>query len=156
METNRLFILVILIHQCASFVSRPSASFLTSSILQSQKRLWPQHSLSRFSDLAWSRWSNTRAEFDPKRFVDDEIIRSLLNATQSAPSGFNIQPYICVVVRSPFARSGLANAMLGSNSAKIINASFSVVFCADLESSRLLSKNQLLTASTPIHGRLPR
>jgi nitroreductase len=109
-----------------------------------------------FSNVAMSRWANTRGEFDSTRSVDPDTILSLMNVVQSAPSGFNVQPYKCIVVQGGEARSKLAGAALGANSVKVLNSSFCVVFVADLESSRLLPRVRELAATTPIHGRLPR
>ena len=113
-------------------------------------------SLRGFEDLASSRWANTRGEFDPAAPpVPPDVVARLVRAAQSAPSGFNAQPYKMVVVRSAGARARLARAMLGSNGRKVENASFSVVFAADLESSRLLPRLLELAAATKVHGRAP-
>lgn len=113
-------------------------------------------SLDAFEALTQSRWANTRGEFDPKAApVPSVIVKQLLRAAQSAPSGFNVQPYKMIVVEGDGTRQRLAGAMLGSNARKVTNASFCVVFAADLESSRLLPKAVALAADTPLHGRLP-
>lgn len=49
-----------------------------------------------------------------------------------APSGFNVQPYACVVVRDPADRERIAGAMLASNAAKVRQAPVVAVFAADL------------------------
>ena len=62
----------------------------------------------------------------------------LLLLAQRAPSGFNLQPWSVVLVRSEEARRKLAGAMLGSNSRKVTEAPATAVFCADLEPASLL------------------
>ena len=115
-----------------------------------------QLSLLSFEELAWERWANTRGEFDPLAPpVPSATIQQLLHIAQAAPSGFNAQPYKMVVVQGKSAKQRLANAMLGSNGRKVLNASFTVVFAADLESSRLLPRILELAESTPMHGRMP-
>lgn len=51
---------------------------------------------------------------------------------QRAPSGFNMQPYACVVVREQADREKLADAMLATNGRKVKEAPVVVVFAADL------------------------
>lgn len=60
--------------------------------------------LKRFVSLTESRWANTRAEFDSSGVVPQEVIHSLLKAMQAAPSGFNVQPYRCIVVQGADAK----------------------------------------------------
>ena len=116
--------------------------------------LLDEDSLRSFEDLAWTRWANTRGEFDPAAPpVPAATVARLLRAAQAAPSGFNAQPYKMVAVQGDAAKGRLAGAMLGSNGRKVLNASFSVVFLADLESSRLLPRVVELAEATPFHGR---
>ncbi len=51
---------------------------------------------------------------------------------QRSPSGFNLQPYVCVLVRDRASRERLSAAMLHSNVGKVLDAPAVVVFAADL------------------------
>lgn len=64
--------------------------------------------------------------------VPDETLAEVLRLMQRAPTGLNMQPYVCIVVRAQEERDALADAMLSTNSAKIKNAPVVVVFAADL------------------------
>ncbi|KAI9908737.1 hypothetical protein PsorP6_002924 [Peronosclerospora sorghi] len=48
-----------------------------------------------------------------------------------SPTGFNTQPYACVLVREKRYREKLAETMLGSNDDKVKQASLVAVFAAD-------------------------
>ncbi|GMF61927.1 unnamed protein product [Phytophthora fragariaefolia] len=50
---------------------------------------------------------------------------------QRAPTGFNTQPYVAIVVRSAEDRENLAGAMMDANAGKIKQAPVAVVFAAD-------------------------
>lgn len=50
---------------------------------------------------------------------------------QRAPTGFNTQPYACVLVREQKDREKLAEAMLDSNARKVKEAPVVAVFAAD-------------------------
>uniref|UniRef100_K3WSR0 Nitroreductase domain-containing protein n=1 Tax=Globisporangium ultimum (strain ATCC 200006 / CBS 805.95 / DAOM BR144) TaxID=431595 RepID=K3WSR0_GLOUD len=68
--------------------------------------------------------------------VPDATLAEVLRLTQRAPSGFNMQPYACVVVRDQAEREKFADAMLATNGRKVKEAPVVVVFAADLEPSR--------------------
>ncbi|RLN66287.1 hypothetical protein BBJ28_00013919 [Nothophytophthora sp. Chile5] len=64
--------------------------------------------------------------------VPDETLAAILRLTQRAPTGFNTQPYACVLVREQADREKLGEAMLDSNARKVKEAPVVAVFAADL------------------------
>ncbi|KAJ0407585.1 hypothetical protein ATCC90586_006228 [Pythium insidiosum] len=74
--------------------------------------------------------------------VPDDVLADVLRLTQRAPSGFNMQPYACVLVRQQADRERLAEAMLASNGRKVREAPVVAVFAADLEPSRRVPRIQ--------------
>ncbi|CAK4287036.1 unnamed protein product [Aphanomyces euteiches] len=64
--------------------------------------------------------------------IPKEILEDVLQTTQRAPSGFNLQPYACVVVQDPDERAQLSSAMLGDNIRKVKDAPLVAVFASDL------------------------
>lgn len=90
-----------------------------------------------FSQIVHSRFSNSKYSSTP---IPAPILTEILQLTQRAPSSFNIQPYVLIVVRSLENRQRLAKAMLGANAAKVVTAPVTVVFAADIESNRLMPK----------------
>ncbi|KAG6622932.1 Nitroreductase family [Phytophthora cinnamomi] len=67
-----------------------------------------------------------RERFACKSFLSDpvpaETLREILKLTERAPTGFNTQAYVCIVVRSAEDRARLAGAMMDSNIRKINEA----------------------------------
>ena len=51
---------------------------------------------------------------------------------QRAPSGFNLQPYVAVVVTDEPTKAQLADATFGGNRDRLLEAPVAVVFAADL------------------------
>ncbi|KAE9009577.1 hypothetical protein PR003_g15884 [Phytophthora rubi] len=76
--------------------------------------------------------------------VPDETLREILELTQRAPTGFNTQAYVCIVLRSAEDRERLAGAMMDSNAGKIKGAPVAVVFAADCEPSKNVPRMQQL------------
>ncbi|RQM23634.1 hypothetical protein B5M09_008610 [Aphanomyces astaci] len=60
----------------------------------------------------------------------------VLHGLQRAPSGFNLQPYACVLVQDAADRNTLSAAMLGDNVRKVKEAPLIAVFASDLEPSK--------------------
>ncbi|RLO00113.1 hypothetical protein DYB28_003508 [Aphanomyces astaci] len=56
----------------------------------------------------------------------------VLHGLQRAPSGFNLQPYACVLVQDAADRNTLSAAMLGDNVRKVKEAPLIAVFASDL------------------------
>mmetsp|Transcript_26282 Transcript_26282/g.67974 ORF Transcript_26282/g.67974 Transcript_26282/m.67974 type:complete len:289 (+) Transcript_26282:163-1029(+) len=65
--------------------------------------------------------------------VDKQILESILQVTQRAPTSFNTQPYRLVVVSSKEAKEALAATMMETNKAKVLAAGATVVVLADLQ-----------------------
>lgn len=83
----------------------------------------------------------TARAFDGARDVPAAVLRDVLAMTQRAPSSFNLQPWTCVIVRSPAQRELLGRAMLSaSNASRVLDAPATAVFCADLEPSRSIDR----------------
>lgn len=76
--------------------------------------------------------------------VPGEVVAELLRLTQRAPTAFNTQPYVAIILRSEDDRAHLAPAMLASNQAKVTSAPLVVVFAADLEPSKGVPRLQEL------------
>ena len=64
-----------------------------------------------FLELASSRQSDR--DFDPKLSVEDEKLRSIVEAARLAPSACNAQPWKIVVVTDPELRAEVAKAASG-------------------------------------------
>ncbi len=58
---------------------------------------------------------------------------------QRSPSGFNLQPFVCVLVRDPVVKEALSRTMLHSNIGKVVEAPAVVVFASDLGASQCVS-----------------
>ncbi|EWM27486.1 nitroreductase-like protein [Nannochloropsis gaditana] len=90
-----------------------------------------------FSQIVHSRFSNTH--YASHKPVHISTLNELLRLTQRAPSSFNIQPFKLVVIRDPTLRDKVGHqAMLGANGNRVRTAPVTVVFAADVESSRLM------------------
>mmetsp|Transcript_36210 Transcript_36210/g.59526 ORF Transcript_36210/g.59526 Transcript_36210/m.59526 type:complete len:350 (-) Transcript_36210:271-1320(-) len=69
--------------------------------------------------------------------IPDETMDHIIDLTQRAPSGFNVQPYVIVLVKSEETKRALADAMLGaSNKRRVLEAPVTAVFASDLENLR--------------------
>ncbi len=68
--------------------------------------------------------------------ISNATIQKIIELTQLAPSSFNLQPYKIIVVRSSPSKNALSQAMLGANSAIVLNAPITVVF-ASLKGKRI-------------------
>ncbi|CBJ49232.1 nitroreductase-like protein [Ectocarpus siliculosus] len=78
--------------------------------------------------------------FDRRRPVPDDVLKKVLALVLRAPSGFNIQPYECIVVTSDEAKHKLSRAMLGPNRERVLAAGATVVFASDLNSMKNVRK----------------
>ncbi|ETM38055.1 hypothetical protein L914_15544 [Phytophthora nicotianae] len=76
--------------------------------------------------------------------VPDETLREILKLTQRSPSGFNTQSWVCIVLRTAEDRAALTTAMIDSNVRKVNEAPVVVVFAADCEPSKNVSRMQQL------------
>ncbi|GMF51443.1 unnamed protein product [Phytophthora fragariaefolia] len=62
-----------------------------------------------------------------------DVLTECVTFAQRAPTGFNTQAYVAIVVRSAEDRENLAGAMIDANVGKIKQAPVAVVFAADCE-----------------------
>ncbi|KAH7491526.1 hypothetical protein PRIC1_003062 [Phytophthora ramorum] len=76
--------------------------------------------------------------------VPDKTLKEILKLTLRAPTGFNTQPYACVLVREQKDREKLAEAMMDSNARKVTEAPVVAVFAADCEPSKRVLRLQKL------------
>ncbi|CAH0488586.1 unnamed protein product [Peronospora farinosa] len=76
--------------------------------------------------------------------VPDKTLEEILKLTLRAPTGFNTQPYACVLVREQKDREKLVEAMMDSNARKVKEAPVVAVFAADCEPSKRLPRLQKL------------
>jgi len=87
--------------------------------------------LTAFEAIVASRRSAGR--FDPSRTVPPALLSRVMAATARSPTGFNMQPYRVVLVRSPAVREVLSRAMSGrGNASRVVEAPLTAVFAADL------------------------
>jgi nitroreductase len=66
--------------------------------------------------------------------IPDEVLEAILRAGIGAPSGYNLQPWRFIVVRSPEQKARLREAAMGQ--AKVEQAGAVVVCCGDLSAPR--------------------
>lgn len=92
-----------------------------------------------FHQIVHARFSNSH--YNQNKPIPSSLLTTLLSITQRAPSSFNIQPYRLILLQDPQLRDKIATqAMLGANGGRVRTAPVTVVFAADLESSRLMPK----------------
>lgn len=92
-----------------------------------------------FYQIVHARFSNSH--YNQNKPIPSPLLATLLSLTQRAPSSFNIQPYRLILLQDPQLRDKIATqAMLGANGGRVRTAPVTVVFAADLESSRLMPK----------------
>jgi len=102
---------------------------------------------SAFSRIVHSRKSVGR--FDPTRLVPLSLSRELVALTLRSPSGFNMQPYVIVMVEDERVRQRLSDVMLGvGNGMRVREAPLVAVFAADLESLSSVGEVQDMEART--------
>ncbi|CAM9886021.1 unnamed protein product, partial [Choristocarpus tenellus] len=96
---------------------------------------------------AFTRVSLARVstKFFDGREIPEDVLRKVLALVSRAPSSFNSQPYMCIVVTSEDAKHNFSRAMLGPNRKRVLEAGATVVFAADLNSFKNMGKlRQLL------------
>ena len=71
--------------------------------------------------------------FDPNRDVPDEIIKEILNISALAPSGYNLQPWEVIVVKSKDKKEKLKEICYGQQ--KVEDASANIVVIANLNAA---------------------
>ncbi|KAG6611072.1 Nitroreductase family [Phytophthora cinnamomi] len=103
----------------------------------------PSKSVPRMQQLNRDNGAPEEFSFLPDP-VPDETLREILKLTQRAPTGFNTQAYVCIVLRSAEDREKLAGAMMDANAVKVKGAPVAVVFAADCEPSKNVPRMQQL------------
>jgi len=68
--------------------------------------------------------------FDPDNKIEDEKLQALLESIPLTPSAINAQPWHLFVVRNLQEKTRLAEAAMGYNQPKYINADSLFIFCA--------------------------
>ena len=71
--------------------------------------------------------------FDPDREVPDEVIKEILNIAALAPSGYNLQPWEVIVVKSKEKKRKLKEICYGQQ--KVEDASANIVIVANLRAA---------------------
>ena len=82
-----------------------------------------------FDDLVRTR-SFSRS-FDKDKPVNQELLKKLIQLSQTAPSSFNLQPYKIILVQDSVVKEALADTMLGGNGQRVRDAPVTVVFLSD-------------------------
>jgi len=83
----------------------------------------------------------TERVFDSTRSIPNGVLEKCLGLAARAPTSFNMQPYVAIVVDSAEKKLELSKAMLGEgNIQQILAAPVSVVFCANNSCMSLLPK----------------
>lgn len=127
------------------------APFFTAGVaarsFPSAPRLAPRTGLSRvamstsaehFSQLVHARYACKA--FDPSKPVDDGALRACLELAQRAPTSFNTQPWVAIVVKGADAKATLSEALAEGNRPKLESAPAAIVFAADMEPEKLLTE----------------
>lgn len=84
--------------------------------------------------------------FEPKP-IPPGILEDILKMTQRAPSGYNLQPWIAIVVTNPEQKKKLCHAAF--NQPQILEAPATVVFAAD---TRLINRLDPVAKSSVANG----
>lgn len=113
------------------------ASFVFATAVAFVLRKAPQSPAEAFADIVARRYACK--EYDPNRQVPDSVLRTIMDLTQRAPTSFNTQPWIAIVVRDTQAKRRLVDAMAAGNQPKVEAAPLSIVFAADTEPEKLLT-----------------
>ncbi|MDQ7082477.1 MAG: nitroreductase family protein [Aquificota bacterium] len=71
--------------------------------------------------------------FDPRREVPDEVIKEILNTAALTPSGYNLQPWEVIVVKSKEKKKKLRKICY--DQAKVEEASANIVLIANLKAA---------------------
>lgn len=83
-----------------------------------------------FKDVVFARRSVKSYKAEQ---VPDDVLQSILQQTQRAPSSLNTQQYKAIVIRTDERKQALSDTMLGFNQQMVKDAGVSVIFLADLE-----------------------
>lgn len=76
-----------------------------------------------------------------------------LDVARRAPSGFNVQPYKLLLVRSPSEKQALASCCIGRNADRVRDSDCTVVFLADRQALRTLPNYRKMLHDGKYHRR---
>ena len=94
-----------------------------------------------FDDVVRQRYACSR--FRKNDAADPQVIKDaseVLDLSRRAPSGFNAQPYRAILVSSPEAKEKLSKYCIGRNADRVRDSDCTVVFLADKEYGREMSR----------------
>lgn len=110
----------------------------TKSTLQSKERT--------LSEALQQRRATPSFDGSP---LPDNVLSAILKAGMAAPSGYNIQPWRFIVVRSPEQKKRLREAAMGQP--KVEEASAVIVCCGDLDAPKVSNLEDVFAESLK-HG----
>ena len=90
-----------------------------------------RYACTRFERSDGIKNSTTAASFPNVTVV--QMATQILDTSRRAPSGFNAQPYRCIVVSSPDAKEQLSRYCIGHNAHRVRDSDCTVVFLANRE-----------------------
>ena len=90
-----------------------------------------RYACTRFERFDGIKNSTTAASFPNATVV--QMATQILDSSRRAPSGFNAQPYRCIVVSSPDAKEQLSRYCIGHNAHRVRDSDCTVVFLANRE-----------------------
>ncbi|KAG7397524.1 hypothetical protein PHYBOEH_000676 [Phytophthora boehmeriae] len=122
---------------CTRFVRRPA--------LQTRRSSSSSSAQSQLGAAIQDRYACKAFLTDP---VPEQTLQEILKLTLRAPTGFNTQPYACVLVRKQADRERLAEAMMDSNVRKVKEAPVVAVFAADCEPTKRVPRLQKMLADS--------
>lgn len=67
--------------------------------------------------------------FDTEKELKDEVLKDIINLAVTAPSGFNLQPWQVIAVKSKEAKENLYR--LSSNQPKVLEAPVTLIIVGD-------------------------
>jgi nitroreductase len=108
---------------------------------------------SRYACTRFQRFDGNMTSIDTPSPSDHGVVKQALEAldlARRAPSGFNAQPYKCLLVYSEEAKAALASYCCGRNAHRVRDSDCTVVFLADRECMWSLGKyQQMLESQNP-------
>lgn len=105
---------------------------------------------SRYACTRFQRFDCNMTSIDTASPSDPGVVKQALEAldlARRAPSGFNAQPYKCLLVYSEQAKTALASYCCGRNAHRVRDSDCTVVFLADREVMWSLGKYQHMLES---------
>ncbi|KAK3274215.1 hypothetical protein CYMTET_17592 [Cymbomonas tetramitiformis] len=113
----------------ASDKDTPTESTPDSTVLADDSQAFERVVRSRYSSKHFSTKS-----------IPEGMLQKCLALASRGPTGFNVQPYVAIVVDSKDKKEAVSAAMLGPNAQRVLDAPATIVFAADNNCDRLLPK----------------